>query len=130
MLSLALALGFGATLAVSAGCTSQPALPPTAPPQTTPSPPVSADPAVTRGKAVYDRRCAYCHSTGVETRNAPGLKDISRRNIVAIGKPATDETLRIWIRVGGSGPTGTMPGFGEIITEEELNDLIAYLKTL
>lgn len=45
------------------------------------------------------------------------------------GKPINDQNAVEWIKVGGVGKLGQMPGHLDL-TPEQLLDLVAYLKTL
>jgi mono/diheme cytochrome c family protein len=56
----------------------------------------------------------------------PGLKGLMARGKYVNGKKLDDESLRAWIENGGK----DMPGFKGALKEDEIRDLVAYLKTL
>ena len=66
-----------------------------------------------------DKGCTYCHGVGgVGTKKAPALTDLPR------DKTWTPEKLTSQILDGGQ----KMPPFRESVTDEEVGDLIAYLR--
>lgn len=80
----------------------------------------------TKGKEVFDQ-CTVCHnSDSTETKIGPGLKGLFKKDKLANGKPATEANIRTQIDEGGNG----MPSYKDILSDQEKNDLIAYLKTL
>jgi mono/diheme cytochrome c family protein len=80
-----------------------------------------------KGKVVFEGSCAVCHNAdSVEAKMGPGLKGLFKKEKLKSGKKVTDATVRARIDDGGSG----MPGFKDMLTDGEKNDLIAYLKTL
>jgi cytochrome c len=82
---------------------------------------------VAHGKKVYDARCEICHfSTSTQKKIGPGLKGLMARGKYAGGKKVDEESLRTWIENGGK----DMPGYKGVLKEEEVRDLIAYIKTL
>lgn len=96
--------------------------------------PGPADPAVQRGKAVYDRVCATCH--GTNARGMPRLgKDLHNN---AYTKGLSDDELVEFLKKGRSAThelneTGVeMPpkGGDPNITDEDLRGVVAYLRTL
>ena len=82
---------------------------------------------VAKGKAVYADSCGVCHySANAEKKIGPGLRGIYKRGKFADGKKVDDATMRDWIVKGGV----DMPSFEDVLTEEQIKDLIAYLRTL
>jgi mono/diheme cytochrome c family protein len=76
----------------------------------------AGDPAA--GQQVFQRNCSGCHDpSSTEAMMGPGLKGVSARK--------TEAEIREQVAAG----TEMMPGFGDKLTEKEMNDLIAYLKT-
>jgi mono/diheme cytochrome c family protein len=75
-----------------------------------------ADPALQRGRLLYDRWCYKCHTEG-EGGMAPVLND----------KPLPKFMIKLQTRVG----MGAMPAFSEEqITAEELEVIAAYVVAL
>ncbi|HTB98298.1 MAG TPA: cytochrome c [Terracidiphilus sp.] len=106
----------GAGLALgAAGCRSLP-----------PSKPSSEwTPQEARGAAVFQSACARCHyPTTTSGLHGPGLQAITKVKAMPSGAPPTDERLSATILRGH----GTMPGTQ--LSDEQLNDLLAYLHTL
>ncbi len=115
---------------------------PAASSETTPPSAVAGDPA--RGQAVFNRGCNTCHNTNQVTKVGPGLaglfapggptlpSGIDYGGNLSNGKPITVENVKAWIRSGGQGKIGTMPPSGNIpnLTDADLDDLVAYLRTL
>lgn len=56
----------------------------------------------------------------------PGLKGLFKKEKMMNGKKPTEENVRAIINAGGNG----MPGYEDLLTAEERDHLIAYLKTL
>jgi cytochrome c len=82
---------------------------------------------IAHGKKVYDARCEICHySASTQKKVGPGLKGMMARRKYANGMKVDDESLRAWIEKGGK----DMPGYKGVLKEDEVRDLIAYMKTL
>ena len=81
---------------------------------------------VAKGKEVFEQ-CGACHDTETgEKKMGPSLKGLSTRKKLANGKAATDANLKAVINNGGNG----MPAYADLLTDEEKNDVLAYIKTL
>jgi mono/diheme cytochrome c family protein len=97
--------------------------------------PAAAAGDASRGEALFTNSgCAGCHSTGSDQIVGPGLEGVFQGegpygNELPNGKPITDENMMEWIKIGGVGDIGQMPG-NPTLTDEQLADLVAYLKTL
>jgi cytochrome c len=78
-----------------------------------------------KGKQVFEQ-CGVCHSTGDDKKMGPGLKALYKKDKMTNGKKATDPTVRAKIDEGGNG----MPGYKDMLSDKEKDDLLAYLKTL
>jgi cytochrome c len=79
-----------------------------------------------RGKDVFEQ-CAPCHNVDTDARKmGPSLKGLFRRAKLENGQKVTEETVRAQIGTGGK----QMPHYQDILTPQEMDDLIAYLKTL
>ena len=83
-----------------------------------------------RGETVFtgSSGCSGCHSTGSDALVGPGLADLSSRSSDAeIHQSITDPSAV----VVKDFPDSVMPQiFGSTLSSDELNDLIAYLKSL
>jgi cytochrome c len=79
-----------------------------------------------KGKEVFGQ-CAVCHNAdSAEQKMGPGLKGLFKHDKLVNGKKVTDATVREKIDEGGNG----MPPFKDTLSDQEKDDVIAYLKTL
>jgi cytochrome c len=79
-----------------------------------------------KGKEVFDQ-CSVCHNAdSTETKVGPGLKGLFKMPKLVNGKPVTEANVRDFINTGGNG----MPAYADQLSDQDRNDLIAYLKTL
>jgi len=86
----------------------------------------AAKPDAAKGKLVFEQ-CAVCHNPDSdEKKMGPGLKGLFKKDKMANGKKPTDATVRARIDEGGSG----MPAYKDMLSDQEKDDLLAYLKTL
>lgn len=89
---------------------------------------------VTRGAVVYAANCAVCHG-----ENGEGTKNWRQRT--ADGKfppPPIDGTAHAWhhpmrilgaqIKFGAPGGRGSMPGFADKLTDQQIVDVIAWFQ--
>jgi len=81
-----------------------------------------------KGKEVFDQKCSICHFADSDARKiGPGLKGISKRGTFTVNNnKVTDATLKDWIENGDA----LMPPFKEALDEQQIKDVIAYVKTL
>lgn len=81
-----------------------------------------------KGETVFkDNNCAVCHNADKETKKiGPGLKGLFTHTKMWDDKPLTEANVREMILKGG----GKMTGFEEQIKGKDLDNLVAYLKTL
>ena len=79
------------------------------------------------GRRVYDARCAECHFA-YSTRNlrGPSLHGLFQKQFMTSGIPANDERVTDIILLGRA----KMPAFQNKLTQEQFQDLMAYLHTL
>ncbi len=91
-----------------------------------PSKPASEwTPQEARGAQAYGQYCARCHyANNTHSLHGPGLQAITKVKAMPSGAPPTDERLTSVIVRGRN----MMPGTS--LTDEQLNDLVAYLHTL
>ncbi len=90
-----------------------------------PLPPSQWTPQERRGAAVFEADCARCHyPTSTRSLHGPGLQALTKLKAMPSGAPPTDERLADRIVHG----YGMMPGTE--MTDSQLQDLLAYLRTL
>jgi mono/diheme cytochrome c family protein len=90
-----------------------------------PLPAVKGDAAT--GQVSYRGYCAACHNPDSRQRKVgPGLKGLFQWDQTSNGKPPTEANIRAKIDKGGNG----MPAFKDLLSGLEMDDLIAYLRTL
>jgi mono/diheme cytochrome c family protein len=78
-----------------------------------------------RGAQVFHDKCARCHyPTTTHGLNGPGLQALTKVKAMPSGAPPTDERVTSVILHG----RGMMPATA--LTDEQLNDLLAYLHSL
>ena len=79
------------------------------------------------GRRVYDQHCERCHEAySSKDLQGPSLKHVYRKSYLPSGAPANDDRLSEVIKYGRS----KMPGFGPVLTQKQIDDLLAYLHTL
>ena len=84
-------------------------------------------PQQARGRHVYDQHCIRCHEPySTRGHNGPGLAGLNKKGFMPSGIPVNDDRLTDVIMMGKS----KMPAFRNSITQEQLQDLLAYIKTL
>ena len=84
-------------------------------------------PQEAEGKRLYSVRCAHCHEDNdlALKKVPPDLHDVFSRTTLPSGALATDPEVK---RVVLSG-RGMMPSFAGRFTDDQMNDLLAYLHT-
>jgi mono/diheme cytochrome c family protein len=84
--------------------------------------------SATKGKEVFDQKCGVCHFADSDAKKiGPGLKGISKRGTFTVNNNKfTEDTLKTWIENGDS----LMPPFKDVLDEQQIKDVIAYVKTL
>jgi mono/diheme cytochrome c family protein len=80
------------------------------------------------GRKVYDNYCDRCHRPySTKGKKGPGLQGIFRRQYLSLsGLPANDDRVGEIIRLGRH----EMPGYSQILSAQDMQDLLAYLHTL
>jgi cytochrome c2 len=80
-----------------------------------------------KGAALFKSKCLSCHFTdSEESKQGPGLKNILKKEKLPFSKrPSSIENIKKQLKT----PFLTMPSFVSL-SEQEITDLIAYLKTL
>jgi len=84
--------------------------------------------AVGRGKDLFQQKCSTCHNDTSDAKKiGPGLKGLNKRGTFTVNNnKVTDETLKTWIENGDS----LMPPFKDVIDDNQIKDVIAYVRTL
>jgi mono/diheme cytochrome c family protein len=80
------------------------------------------------GRKVYDNYCDRCHEPySTSGKQGPPLKGVySKPYLPLSGLPANDERVGEIIRYGRS----KMPGFSQALSQQQIQDLLAYMHTL
>jgi mono/diheme cytochrome c family protein len=80
------------------------------------------------GRQVYDQHCDRCHEPySSRGKQGPSLKGVFQKQYLAIsGLPANDQRVGEIIRYGRA----KMPGYGQVLSEQQVQDLLAYMHTL
>ncbi len=79
------------------------------------------------GRRVYDNRCADCHyAYSKHDLKGPSLNGLFRRPYMKNGMPASDARVADVILIGRP----KMPSFQNKLTQQQFDDLMAYLHTL
>jgi mono/diheme cytochrome c family protein len=85
------------------------------------------------GQKVFDENCTMCHFAD-QTKNkiGPGLEGLLKnKELPSSHRPATVANVQEQIEKGNpDGKPMPMPGFGSRLSKADINNLIAYLKTL
>ena len=86
------------------------------------------NPQQVAGRKTYDAECDRCHEPySTKGKKGPGLTSVFRHQYLPIsGLPANDERVSDIIRQGRK----EMPGYSQKLSQQELQDLLAYLHTL
>jgi len=90
------------------------------------STPAFAAGSADKGKEVFEQ-CSVCHNAdSTETKIGPGLKGLFKHDKLVNGKLVNEDNVRAKIDEGGNG----MPSYKDILSNQEKDDVVAYLKTL
>jgi cytochrome c len=103
----------------------------------TPSSGPAAQPSgdAVKGEQIFKTSdCVGCHTTTDQKLVGPGLKGVmdgkgTYGDKLPNGKPLNEQNAAEWIKIGGVGKVGQMPGHTDM-SQEQLRDLVAFLKTL
>jgi len=80
-----------------------------------------------KGQELYKAYCALCHyADKTDKRVGPGLKGVYRHEMMSDGMPVSDANMRKIIKEG----RGKMAGLKDKLNDKQVDDLIAYLRTL
>ena len=80
------------------------------------------------GRRVYDQFCDRCHEPySTSGKQGPGLKGVFQKKYLPLsGLPANDQRVGEIIRFGRS----KMPAYGQALSDQNIEDLLAYMHTL
>jgi mono/diheme cytochrome c family protein len=86
------------------------------------------NPQQVEGRKLYDNYCDRCHEPySSRGKKGPGLKGVFKQQYLSLsGLPANDERMTDIIKNGRA----KMEGFRQVMTDQQVQDLIAYLHTL
>lgn len=80
------------------------------------------------GRRIYDNYCDRCHAPySTRGRQGPSMKEVFKRQYLPMsGMPANDDRVSDIVRLGRN----KMPGFGQVLSPQQVDDLLAYMHTL
>jgi mono/diheme cytochrome c family protein len=86
------------------------------------------NPQQAAGRRVYDQYCDRCHEPySSRGKNGPSLTGVFKKQYMPIsGLPANDERVTEITKFGRS----KMPAFGQVMTQQQIDDMLAYMHTL
>jgi len=86
------------------------------------------NPQQSAGRKIYDNYCDRCHEPySTRGKKGPGLKGVFKNRYLSIsGLPANDERVSDIIRLGRK----EMPGYSQTLSQQDLDNLLAYMHTL
>lgn len=84
-------------------------------------------PTEMQGHQIFQQNCSVCHhADSTQLLKGPGLQGLFQKPYLPSGAPATDERVRSTILHGRN----IMPPFANVLSDQQLNDLLAYLHTI
>ena len=86
------------------------------------------NPQQAAGRKIYDNYCDRCHEPySSHGKKGPSLKGVFKKQYLSeSGLPANDERMTDIVKYGRA----KMEGFCQVMTEQQIKDLLAYLHTL
>ncbi len=86
------------------------------------------NPQQAAGRQLYDNYCDRCHEPySSRGKKGPSLKGVFKHQYLSLsGLPANDERMTDIVKYGRA----KMEGFSQVMTDEQIKELIAYLHTL
>jgi mono/diheme cytochrome c family protein len=86
------------------------------------------NPQQAAGRRVYNEHCDRCHAPySAHGKKGPSMKGVFKKPFLSqSGLPANDDRVTEIIRYGRN----MMPGFGQVLTQRQVEDLLTYLHTL
>ncbi len=91
------------------------------------APPNLQKPDATKGKTLFVQHCSSCHyADRAETKVGPGLKGLFTRPKLVTGATVNAANVKQLIENGRDG----MPPFKSVLSTSQIDDVIAFLKTI
>ena len=86
------------------------------------------NPQQAEGRRLYDNNCDRCHEPySSRGKKGPSLKGVFKKQYLSMsGLPANDDRMTDIIKYGRA----KMEGFSQVMTDQQIKDLLAYLHTL
>lgn len=86
------------------------------------------NPQQAAGRKIYDSQCDHCHEPySTHGKKGPGLKGVFKQPYLSLsGLPANDDRVVDIIRLGRK----EMPGYSQTLSQQDIEQLLAYLHTL
>ena len=86
------------------------------------------NPQQAQGRKLYDDYCDRCHEPySSRGKKGPSMKSVFKHQYLSIsGLPANDERMTDIIKNGRA----KMEGFRQVMTDQQIQDLLAYMHTL
>ena len=86
------------------------------------------NPQQAEGRKLYDNYCDRCHEPySSRGKKGPGLKGVFKQQYLSLsGLPANDARMTDIVKYGRA----KMEGFNQVMTDQQIKDLLAYLHTL
>jgi mono/diheme cytochrome c family protein len=81
-----------------------------------------------QGRRLYDNYCDRCHEPySSHGKKGPSMKGVFKHQYLSLsGLPANDDRITDIIKFGRA----KMEGFSQVMTDQQVKDLVAYLHTL
>ena len=99
---------------------------------------IASDPALSEGRSAYDLRCAHCHgydgngqrTSTVDNTRSLGMLTVPPHNATGHTWQHPDQLLIQVIQGGIQNPLDhfPMPPFGDVLTDEEIGQILAYIR--
>jgi len=86
------------------------------------------NPQQAAGRRIYDQYCDRCHAPySSRGRRGPSMKHVFKQQYLPLsGMPANDDRVSDVIKMGRN----KMPAYGQVLTQQQIDDLLSYLHTL
>lgn len=80
------------------------------------------------GRRIYDNYCDRCHAPySSHGRQGPSMKGIFQKQYLPMsGMPANNDRVTDIVKMGRN----KMPAYGQVLNQQQIDDLLAYLHTL